>query len=64
MIPGNADGLGETRKKELVKSAMTLGLRQEDDVFVLDSPYGYFLPPTPFPVLPPSKAKKKKKRKR
>lgn len=36
---GNADGLGETRKKELVKSAMTLGLRQEDDVFVIDSPY-------------------------
>ncbi|KAI1847725.1 hypothetical protein JX265_009154 [Neoarthrinium moseri] len=35
---GNADGLGETRKKELVKSAMLLGLRQEDDVFVIDSP--------------------------
>lgn len=35
---GNADGLGETRKKELVKSAMLLGLRQEDDVLVLDSP--------------------------
>lgn len=36
---GDADGLGETRKKELVKSAMLLGLRQEDDVFVIDSPY-------------------------
>ncbi|ETS84019.1 hypothetical protein PFICI_05895 [Pestalotiopsis fici W106-1] len=35
---GNADGLGETRKKELVKSAMLLGVRQEDDVFVIDSP--------------------------
>ncbi|KAI0456204.1 putative deacetylase LmbE-like domain-containing protein [Xylaria acuta] len=35
---GNADGLGETRKRELVKSALLLGLRQEDDVFVLDSP--------------------------
>ncbi|KAI1326654.1 putative deacetylase LmbE-like domain-containing protein [Xylariaceae sp. FL0255] len=35
---GNADGLGETRKKELAKSAMLLGLRQEDDVFVIDSP--------------------------
>ncbi|KAI0443438.1 putative deacetylase LmbE-like domain-containing protein [Xylaria telfairii] len=35
---GNADGQGETRKRELVKSAMLLGLRQEDDVFVLDSP--------------------------
>jgi hypothetical protein len=36
---GNADGLGETRKKELVKSGMLLGLRREDDVFVVDSPY-------------------------
>ncbi|KAI0017559.1 putative deacetylase LmbE-like domain-containing protein [Xylariomycetidae sp. FL0641] len=35
---GNADGLGETRKKELVKSALALGLRHEDDVFVIDSP--------------------------
>ncbi|KAL1878590.1 hypothetical protein VTK73DRAFT_7768 [Phialemonium thermophilum] len=35
---GNADGLGETRKKELVKSGMMLGLRTEDDVFVVDSP--------------------------
>ncbi|OAA63542.1 N-acetylglucosaminyl-phosphatidylinositol de-N-acetylase [Niveomyces insectorum RCEF 264] len=35
---GNAAGLGETRKRELVKSAMTLGLRQEDDVFVVESP--------------------------
>ncbi|KAH8902870.1 LmbE-like protein [Coniochaeta sp. PMI_546] len=35
---GNADGLGETRKKELAKSGMTLGLRSEDDVFVVESP--------------------------
>ncbi|CAK7219027.1 N-acetylglucosaminyl-phosphatidylinositol de-N-acetylase [Sporothrix bragantina] len=35
---GNAAGLGETRKRELVKSAMALGLRDEDDVFVVDSP--------------------------
>jgi N-acetylglucosaminylphosphatidylinositol deacetylase len=35
---GNADGLGGTRRRELVKSAMLLGLRQEDDVFVIDSP--------------------------
>ncbi|PHH85268.1 hypothetical protein CDD83_675 [Cordyceps sp. RAO-2017] len=35
---GNADGLGETRKKELVKSGMQLGLRDEDDVFVVDNP--------------------------
>ncbi len=36
---GDAAGLGETRKKELVKSGMLLGLRQEDDVFVIESPY-------------------------
>jgi N-acetylglucosaminylphosphatidylinositol deacetylase len=35
---GNAEGLGETRKKELVESAVTLGLRSPDDVLVLDSP--------------------------
>ncbi|KAH8879944.1 N-acetylglucosaminyl-phosphatidylinositol de-N-acetylase [Thozetella sp. PMI_491] len=35
---GDADGLGETRKKELVKSGITLGLRNEDDVFVVESP--------------------------
>ncbi|CAK7242636.1 MAG: N-acetylglucosaminyl-phosphatidylinositol de-N-acetylase [Sporothrix thermara] len=35
---GNAAGLGETRKRELVKSAMALGLADEDDVFVVDSP--------------------------
>ncbi|TQV91906.1 N-acetylglucosaminyl phosphatidylinositol deacetylase [Cordyceps javanica] len=35
---GNAAGLGETRKKELVKSGMTLGLRDEEDVFVVDNP--------------------------
>merc|ERR1712093_611439 len=35
---GDADGLGETRKKELVKSGMALGLRKEDDVFVVESP--------------------------
>ncbi|KAL8304515.1 hypothetical protein RB597_004330 [Gaeumannomyces tritici] len=34
---GNADGLGETRKKELVKSGMLLGLRNEEDVTVIES---------------------------
>lgn len=33
---GNADGLGETRKKELAVSAGTLGLRRADDVLVLE----------------------------
>ncbi|AEO69650.1 cac1fa96-2dc0-47f8-bf43-ac2a48e6c618 [Thermothielavioides terrestris] len=35
---GNADGLGETRKKELAKSGVILGLRKADDVFVVDKP--------------------------
>lgn len=35
---GNADGLGETRKKELVQSGLALGLRDESDVFVVDNP--------------------------
>lgn len=35
---GNADGLGETRKKELEAAATTLGLRRKEDVFVLDDP--------------------------
>jgi N-acetylglucosaminylphosphatidylinositol deacetylase len=35
---GNAAGLGETRKKELQKSAMQLGLRDESDVFIVDDP--------------------------
>lgn len=33
---GNADGLGETRKKELEKSAVLLGLRSDQDVIILD----------------------------
>lgn len=35
---GNADGLGEIRKKELLDSGRILGLRSPDDVFILDSP--------------------------
>jgi len=33
---GNADGLGETRAKELEKSAQLLGVRSEKDVLVID----------------------------
>jgi N-acetylglucosaminylphosphatidylinositol deacetylase len=33
---GDADGLGETRKKELQKSALQLGIRSESDVFIVD----------------------------
>ena len=35
---GDADGLGETRKKELKKSGKLLGIGNEDDVVVLDQP--------------------------
>lgn len=44
---GDADGLGETRKRELVKSALMLGVRKEDDVFVINSPYVNFPPLLP-----------------
>jgi N-acetylglucosaminylphosphatidylinositol deacetylase len=33
---GNADGLGATRRKELEKSALTLGVRKREDVFIMD----------------------------
>lgn len=33
---GDADGLGEVRKKELQKSALHLGVRDESDVFIMD----------------------------
>lgn len=36
---GNADGLGDTRKKELTKSASILGIRSDNDVLVLNDPY-------------------------
>ncbi|KAJ5433022.1 N-acetylglucosaminyl-phosphatidylinositol de-N-acetylase [Penicillium daleae] len=35
---GDADGLGETRAKELQKSALLLGIRDESDVFIVDDP--------------------------
>jgi hypothetical protein len=38
-IIGDADGLGETRKKELIKSGLALGLRKPDDVFIVESQY-------------------------
>ena len=45
---GDADGLGETRKKELVKSGMLLGLRSEEDVFVVENPYASLIPSPSF----------------
>lgn len=47
---GDAAGLGETRKKELVKSGLVLGLRKGEDVFVVDNPAYAFL--SFFPFLP------------
>lgn len=38
-VIGDADGLGDVRKQELVKSGLALGLQSEDDVFVVDNPY-------------------------
>ncbi|RYP37657.1 hypothetical protein DL767_002830 [Monosporascus sp. MG133] len=35
---GDADGLGDTRRRELAHSAVLLGLRGEEDVQVVDSP--------------------------
>ncbi|KAJ5893436.1 hypothetical protein N7495_005127 [Penicillium taxi] len=35
---GDAEGLGETRRKELQKSAKHLGIRDESDVFILNDP--------------------------
>ncbi|KAF2838155.1 LmbE-like protein, partial [Patellaria atrata CBS 101060] len=35
---GDADGLGETRKKELVKSGLQLGVKSEDDILVIEDP--------------------------
>lgn len=36
MSTGNSEGIGETRRRELEKAAVTLGVRRREDVFVLD----------------------------
>ncbi|KAJ9613443.1 N-acetylglucosaminyl-phosphatidylinositol de-N-acetylase [Cladophialophora chaetospira] len=36
MSTGNSDGLGATRRTELEKAAVTLGIRRKEDVFILD----------------------------
>jgi N-acetylglucosaminylphosphatidylinositol deacetylase len=35
---GDADGLGAIRSKELIKSALMLGVRKPEDVYVMDDP--------------------------
>jgi N-acetylglucosaminylphosphatidylinositol deacetylase len=36
MAAGNAEGLGDMRKRELVRSGLQLGVRSEKDVSVVD----------------------------
>lgn len=51
---GDAAGLGETRKKELTKSGLVLGLRKAEDVFVVDNPaYVALFTSVPASSLPP-----------
>jgi hypothetical protein len=38
-MPGNSEGMGETRKKELAVSALQLGLKSKDDVTIIDDSY-------------------------
>ncbi|KAJ4422474.1 N-acetylglucosaminyl-phosphatidylinositol de-N-acetylase [Gnomoniopsis sp. IMI 355080] len=38
---GDAEGLGETRKEELTKSGLILGLRKAEDVFIVDNPVDF-----------------------
>ena len=40
---GDAEGLGETRSRELVESALVLGLRGPEDVHVLHNPEYEFI---------------------
>jgi hypothetical protein len=36
---GDADGLGEIRKKELVKSGLQLGIGSKEDILVVEDKY-------------------------
>jgi N-acetylglucosaminylphosphatidylinositol deacetylase len=36
---GDADGLGETRKKELIKSGLQLGIRSKEDILIIEDKY-------------------------
>jgi hypothetical protein len=37
---GDADGLGEVRKKELIKSGLQLGVGSKEDILVVEDKYG------------------------
>lgn len=57
---GDAEGLGDVRKRELVESGLVLGLRRREDVFVVDNPvyvFGSKPDPSPPPLPPPPKIK-------
>ena len=41
---GDADGLGEVRKKELVKSGLQLGVGSKDDILIIEDKYGLMSP--------------------
>lgn len=42
---GDADGLGEVRKKELVQSCLRLGIKADSDVTIIE--HRFFLSPLP-----------------
>jgi N-acetylglucosaminylphosphatidylinositol deacetylase len=37
---GDADGLGDIRKKELIKSGLQLGIGNKDDILIIEDKYG------------------------
>ena len=38
-MTGDADGLGEIRKNELLESGVQLGVKSREDIVVVDDPY-------------------------
>jgi hypothetical protein len=38
-VTGDADGLGEVRKKELIKSGLQLGVGSKEDILVVEDKY-------------------------
>jgi N-acetylglucosaminylphosphatidylinositol deacetylase len=42
--PGNADGIGEIRKKELIKSGLQLGIGSKDDILIIEDKYSRTMP--------------------
>jgi N-acetylglucosaminylphosphatidylinositol deacetylase len=39
-VAGDADGLGDIRKKELIKSGLQLGIGNKDDILIIEDKYG------------------------